>query len=189
MTLEEYHEEVTKLLVKILAGPDFGFEMDSFPSIDHDEIFLKARIPRDDLTLCQYAAHFDYFMPLSDVAYSSHGLNVPLDSRGGEVRAYAQFVPERKEYFQPFRQTDRIRLIRARIDKYFDLRFLNEQNILVEHFPAHHWDKVVEMCDDWANPWRWYRLPERENEDQVRDYFGEEMSWIFVWQACYSRAL
>jgi len=189
MTLDEYHEEVTKLLVKILAGPDFGFEMACFPSIDHDEIFLKLRLPRDDTTLSQYAAHFGYFMPLSDVAYNGLSLDVQLDSLGREVRAYAQFVPERMDCFQAFRQIDRIRLIRARIDKYFDVQLLLDQNILVEHFPTHHWDSVVEMCDAWANPWRWYQLPERENEDHVRDYFGEEISWIFVWQACYSRAL
>jgi hypothetical protein len=189
MTLEEYHEQVTALLTKILAGPDFGLELESFPSIDHDEIFLKMRFPAGHQTLAQYAAHFGYVMPLSDAAYKNLDMDVPLDSYGREVRATAQFDPEKSEYFQGFRQVDRIRLLRARVGRYFDLDLLVQQHILAEHFAVHHWDQVVAMCDGWANPWLWYQLPERRYEDVVRDYFGEEISWIFVWQACYSRAL
>merc|ERR1719310_1767529 len=32
-------------------------------------------------------------------------------------------------------------------------------------------------------------MPDPCHEEVVRDYFGEEVSWIFVWQACYTRAL
>eukprot|EP00746_Dinoflagellata_sp_MGD_P126438 gnl/MRDRNA2_/MRDRNA2_61279_c0_seq1.p1 gnl/MRDRNA2_/MRDRNA2_61279_c0~~gnl/MRDRNA2_/MRDRNA2_61279_c0_seq1.p1 ORF type:complete len:711 (+),score=91.08 gnl/MRDRNA2_/MRDRNA2_61279_c0_seq1:289-2133(+) len=128
-------------------------------------------------------------MPLSDAVYKNLDMDVPLDSYGREVRATAEFDPEKSGNFQCFRQVDRIRLLRAQIDRYFDLDLLLQQNILAEHFPAHHWDEVVEMCDGWANPWLWYQLPEQQYEDVVRNYFGEEISWIFVWQACYSRAI
>merc|ERR1719453_2221754 len=120
MKVEDYHYAVCSLLMELLVGPHFGLEVEAFPSIDGDEMFVKMRLPRDDVTLSQYAAHFSYTMPISDQAYESINMQVPHFA-DHDVRAHTQFILGQGNFFQPFRPSDRIRLLRARLDKYVDL--------------------------------------------------------------------
>lgn len=189
MTFEDYSNEVCKLLVELLRGPNFGCKLHTFPSIDHEEVFLKISLPRDDEVLKQYAISFAYILPLSDTAYEGLNQPVPKDSDGVEMRAHTPFVHSRDTYFAKFRQVDRMRLLRARIDKYIDLSELMKQDIVAEHFPPHNWSEVSKMYEGVADLKVWYRIPDKNNEDSIRDYFGEETAWMFVWQACYARAL
>jgi hypothetical protein len=189
MKFEDYHNAVCKLLLMLFAGKNFGLTMNSFPSIDDDEVFLILRLPRADNALSNYAAHFAYSMPLSDAAYERVGLQVPKDKEGYDVRAYAQFIFDRDADFAPFRQADKLRLLRAQMEKYINVNQLMVQKVLAFRFPGHYWREIVNLSKDFANPWHWYRMPDHNHEDRVRDYFGEEVAWMFVWQACYARAL
>merc|ERR1719420_608452 len=45
------------------------------------------------------------------------------------------------------------------------------------------------MSDGWGNHFLWYHIPTLDMDDMVRDYFGEKVAWMFVWQSCYARML
>merc|ERR1719161_3532266 len=45
------------------------------------------------------------------------------------------------------------------------------------------------MSHGWANRGLWMYLPSEKNDDIVRDYFGETVAWMFVWQSFYARCL
>jgi hypothetical protein len=189
MKFEAYHNAVCQLLLRILSGPHFGLHMTTFPSVDYDEVFLTLRLPRAGDALSKYAAHFSYSMPVSDAAYETIEETVLKDTEDNEVRAYAQYLLDRQTDFELFRQADKLRLIRAQMEKYINLNQMMVQKVLSLRFPAHYWKEVVDLSQDFGNPWYWYRMPDRNHEDRVRDYYGEEVAWMFVWQACYVRAL
>lgn len=189
MNFEDYSCAVRTLLIKLLAGPKFALNMEKFASYDLDEVFLTIRLPRKEDGLRQYAAHFSYSMPLSDFAYEKIGIHVPRDSEGKKMRTYAHFIPDYRDYFENFRQADKLRLLDAQLEKYINVEALMKQNVLADHFTSHYWRTVDDMGEEWGNPWKWYKMPKHHNEDKVRDYFGEEVAWIFVWQTMYCRAL
>lgn len=189
MTHAEYSKAVCDLLTETLAGPLFGLEVEAFASVDHDEAFLKMRLPSEGETVEQYAVHFRYQVALSDIAYEKVNTMVPRNIHGDEVRAYAPYVANDAGLFQPFRSVDRIRLIAARLNRFIDVSELMKQQVLAEHFAVHEFEVVNELVETWANPRLWYRFPEKNLEDRIRDYFGEEVAWLFVWQTFFMQQL
>jgi len=185
MTKVEYNQVVCELLADVIGGDAFGLEVSSFPSVDHDEVFLKLRMPVDNDNLAQYASMARYRMALADDAYEKVGLCVPQNVYGEPVRACTPYVPNDSGLFVPFRFVDRLRLLCARLNHHLDLNELMNQQVIAEHFPAHELDEVNSICKEWANPRHWYKLPERGLEDRIRDYFGEEVAWLFVWQSFF----
>jgi len=193
MTVLEYHEVVRQLLAELLSGPMFGLETEVEMTPHGEEICLNLRVPhsnREESCPMQYAAHYHYRLPLSDKAYKMIGMEPCFDAtNGGVVHAHAEFLPEYAEFFQPLRQVDRLRLLMAHLQKYINLTALESQGVISEHFPTHDWEKVKAFGQDWANPRKWFRLPSNEHTDQIRDYFGEEVTWMYFWHAEYTRAL
>jgi len=80
-------------------------------------------------------------------------------------------------------------LLRARLNRFIDLTELMNQNVLAEHFCPHNSKEVRELCDDWANLRLWWKPPKREFEDRIKEYFGAEVAWLFVWQRYFIVAL
>jgi len=190
MTHCEYSKKVCDLLTETLSGPLFGLEVSAFSSVDQDEAFLKVKMPENEETLKQYAMHFRYQVPLSNKSYEKLEAEVPKNMTGEEVRAYtAYIVTTENDLFMPFRSVDRIRLIAARLNRFIDISELMKQQVLAEHFAVHELQVVNDLVERWANPRLWYRFPDRSLEDRIRNYFGEEVAWLFVWQAFFMRQL
>jgi hypothetical protein len=187
MTFEEYQAEVRKLLIETLIGPAFGLEVAVAPSVDHDEIFVRLNLPHNEGTLGQFAQNFEYRMPLSDHAYKEIGQKITPAEK--ERRAVSGFLAEHAECYQPFRHIDRMRMLKARLDRYLDLNELCNQGIVVAHFMPHSYKEVQAMCKNWANPFCWFEIPSHGFDDSIRNYFGEEVAWMFVWQTYFTRAL
>lgn len=188
MTFEKYADAVCALLMEIFNSERFGLELEAFPSVDHDEVYLKMRLPNLE-AVRQMAAHQQYLIPLSNKAYKKAGIDVPVNCYRQEVRCFAPFLPNQEELFTSFKSLDRVRMIRARIDKFIDLGELMFQNILAEAFVPHQIDEAQHLAADWGNPLLWYRLPSHKCEDRVRNYFGEELAWLFLWQGYFMRSL
>lgn len=189
MTHEEYSKAVCDILTEALAGDHFGLEVEAFASVDHDEAFLKLKLPANSEAIELYAMHFRYQVPLSDKAYEKLDMEVPRNIHGDEVRAYTAFIANNAELFMPFRSVDRIRLIAARLARFLDISALMKQQVIAEHFAVHEVETVNKLVDDWANPKLWYQFPDRGLEDRIRDYFGEEVAWLFVWQNYFMHQL
>jgi hypothetical protein len=189
MNREEYLSEVRKLLIELLVGSHFGLMAKVAPSVDGDELLVKLSLPANNSTIQQYAANVGYKMPLSDVAYERIQQEICRDSLGTKMRAVAEFVPEYSQYFQPFTTLDRIVLLKARLDKFIDWGGMLSQGVISGHFPLHNYTEVMAMCQTWANPCSWFWLPTHEVDHSVRNYFGDEVAWMYVWQAYFTKGL
>merc|ERR1719428_1861654 len=189
MTSEEYQNAIRKLLAETFTGRHFGLMLTSDPSADHDEIFVKLSIPRHNNTIDRYAGNLSYHMPLNDASYARIHKKVKKDADLNLTRAFAEFFPEHKDSFEPFREIDYVRLLKARLDKYINLNALGSQGVVTEHFVPHNYTEVQSMCETWANAQTWYRIPTHDNDDKIRNYFGEEVAWMFVWNVHYVRWL
>jgi len=189
MTFEQYHEVMRNLLAKTFTGSRFGLVLGSDPSVDHDEIFVKLSVPRHNNTIGQYAGNLSYMMPLSDSTYDRVGKHIKQDADLNVTRAFTEFFPEHKDDFESFREIDIVRMLKARLDKHLNLTALCKQGLVVAHFSPHNYIEVQAMCETWANVWQWYRIPTHDNDDRIRNYFGEEVAWMFVWNVHYVRWL
>lgn len=189
MTSERYQDAMRKLLAETFTSQHFGLMISADPSADHDEIFVKLSVPRHNDTIAQYAGNLSYQMPLSDTTYQRIGKQVKMDAEQNHTRAFTEFFPECKDSFEPFRPIDFIRLLKARLDKHLNLTALCDQGVVVAHFAPHTYSEVRSMCETWANVWKWYRIPTHDHDDKIRNYFGEEVAWLFVWKVHFVRWL
>eukprot|EP00746_Dinoflagellata_sp_MGD_P068608 gnl/MRDRNA2_/MRDRNA2_28213_c0_seq1.p1 gnl/MRDRNA2_/MRDRNA2_28213_c0~~gnl/MRDRNA2_/MRDRNA2_28213_c0_seq1.p1 ORF type:complete len:895 (-),score=119.75 gnl/MRDRNA2_/MRDRNA2_28213_c0_seq1:94-2778(-) len=191
MSREAFILNIRKLVVELLVGPNFGLNVKVTPSVDHDELVMKLSIPKKNSSILQYAANVGYKMPLSNAAYERIGSSIIKDKYGTEMRAVTEFVPEHSDCFEHFSRIDRLVLLRARLDRFLDLDGLHRQGVISAHFPLHNYTEVVSMREGWANPWRWFQLPTSDYRahNSVRNYFGEEVAWMFVWHSYFTRAL
>lgn len=189
MNQETYILTIRQVIMDLLVGPHFGLAVTVTPSADKDELLLRLSIPENNSTLEQYAANAGYKMPLSDAAYTRIGNKITQDVFGTEMRAVTEFEPKHPECFQRFTKLDRLVLLRARLDKFLDLDALLRQHVISGHFPLHDYRQVHAMCRSWANPWKWFMLPTHDADHSVRNYFGEEIAWMFVWQTYFTKAL
>jgi hypothetical protein len=187
MNVEEYQETVRALLLEFLAGPCLGLELEAFLSGGHEEVFLRLRLPSDDSTLRSVASEVHYLMPLNDEAYKAAQMAVPQDKHGNRIHAHAEYSSQHAEWFMDFRDVDRVRLLLHRMEKYLNIEELVTQNVLTAHFPAHHWQDIIKLSDRSSSQLLF--IPSPDMDSMVRDYFGEKVAWMFVWQAYYARML
>merc|ERR1719171_2093455 len=119
-------------------------------------------------------------MPLTDATYGKYAESgrTPRNRYGDKVYAFAEFR-QHLGLYQPFRDADRYRLLVGRLERFIDLGELVRQNVLAEHFVPHVHDQIQDLGCEWASLSHCYRVPRPELEDKIRDYFGEEVAWIF----------
>jgi len=188
MTFESYAAEARNLLEEMLTSSSFGFELESFRPTEKDKLCWRLRLPSGD-AVSQYAAHYHYRMSLNDTAYERLQMDVPRNSDGAKVHAFLPFMPKWADRYRKFQQGDRLKLMHMRIDRHVNLQALRRQNVLVQFFAAHSLEHLNLLCEKWANIRRAYRFPKFEHAELVRDYFGERIAFMFLWQRYYMSAL
>lgn len=188
MTFESYASEARKLLEEMLTSSSFGFELEPFRTAEKDKLCWRLRLPPGD-AVCQYAAHYHYRMSLNDTVYERLQVDVPRNNDGDKVYAFLPYMPKWADIFKKFHQGDRLKLMLMRIDRHVNLHALKKQNVLVQFFAAHSLEHVNLLCKKWANIRRFYRFPKFAHMELVKNYFGESIGFMFLWQRYYMSGL
>lgn len=199
MPLEDYKDTVRMILADLFASKHFGLDIQAFTSIDGDEHFWMVWFPED--VVKQVATIQRYRMPITDDAYARAKIpwkaqgaledaRVPRNDAGNPVYAYTSYMKSRFELFQGFSSSDRFKLLSKQIDNYVSMETLREQNVVNTVFVPHSHAHVEAFSKKWANPWVWHRFTAFvEHENRIRRYFGEQLTWIYIWQDFYKNAL
>jgi len=203
ITKKQFHHEVFTEIVKILGGERNGFQLDTTPSIDNDELILMIGLT-DPQAKMNLADAEELTVKLSEGLYTATGTQLPTSTKvyssdvgnfeqrpdkeldGAPISnthaAYLNFSCKRSAKFEEIGHLNCIRLIRRRLVKFIHMNELVEQGITSQWFPVHHWDDLDELRKKgWNDPLRTFQWPNEARCDAVNEYFGPEMAFFFHW--------
>eukprot|EP00930_Biecheleria_cincta_P096180 TRINITY_DN88055_c0_g1_i1.p1 TRINITY_DN88055_c0_g1~~TRINITY_DN88055_c0_g1_i1.p1 ORF type:complete len:823 (-),score=92.88 TRINITY_DN88055_c0_g1_i1:94-2562(-) len=188
VSMVDYQEKVRTKFMDLLMRSHLI--LSSFDSIDGDEVFLKVGLNRHGSIIKELAERYKYHMPYCAEAYEhmppwgNLGGGAPMKNHSGHfVYAYDNFSTTNAALFQPFRDIDEIRLILMRLDRWVNLHEMMRQKVFIGYFPAISPRLLRRLCNTWANPYRLLSLPRKSPEFEVREYFGEEVAFFFLWMS------
>lgn len=188
MTVYEYHVQARKLIISILSM-DLKLACAAEPSHHADEVILTVSIRPDPAELRRVAAQMRYQLPLSDKAYAQAETKLVRSADGQEIRGHSAFIQRFSDYFEPFRPVDGERMLKTRVDHHINMVALEEQGVLLHYFLPHSQAAVHQLTERWANVGFWYYLPSHKIDVHLKDYFGEDMAWMYVWQTHFTQCL
>mmetsp|Transcript_98640 Transcript_98640/g.205644 ORF Transcript_98640/g.205644 Transcript_98640/m.205644 type:complete len:878 (-) Transcript_98640:281-2914(-) len=195
VTQSVYQKVVRTKILRDLHS--LGLTLLTFESIDGDESYLKIGIDPRGGPLRHMAACYRYHLPLTREAYqdvknarTGHADGVPAKNADGlEVMAYHEYTENlwNRGVLQQFREVDIIRIVTRSITDHFNLDEMVKQKVISRWFVAANYDRTVTLSEKWVRSW-WFCLPS-DPDECVREYFGEEVTFFFLFFAFYIRML
>lgn len=164
-----------------------GFKVHCFESGDGDEIFMVLDIT-DAEVLSQMAMRYRYNLPYRGEVYKEMKMmppEPPTSSFGNILCAYGEYEGTNKHELQDFRRIDKIRIMKTRINHKMALETLLEKKIISAYFPVQDQENDAELHREWIQVWG---LSAR-TPDLIRDAFGEEITFFFLWLEYYTAML
>lgn len=196
-----YQSIVRETIVRILS--EAGLKLTAFQSIDKDEVFVKIALPLDGETVRRLATRYKYQVPYTLQAYQNakdsvsvvstaafNEDNIPRNKKGMDIFAYGAYGGQENDAdLSDLRPIDVDRLLIMYLDEWMDLSALESQNVIAKHFPAASYDQVMNLHAVWSD-WRLMtNFPSHDAEEEVREYFGEKITFFFHWFSFYTAFL
>eukprot|EP00927_Polykrikos_kofoidii_P071020 TRINITY_DN67361_c0_g1_i1.p1 TRINITY_DN67361_c0_g1~~TRINITY_DN67361_c0_g1_i1.p1 ORF type:complete len:835 (-),score=142.37 TRINITY_DN67361_c0_g1_i1:112-2616(-) len=194
-----YQEVIRAKLVELLTN--HGFKLETALTLDNDEIIMKICVPRDGEILATWAHNNHYLVPVKPQMYKDMppeghfypGGDMPKNVDGVSVPAYveydATFAEEHAGMLEPFKEVDEIRLIMMHLDHYVNVSELVDQNIISRLFYCSKYNTLIHMYAHWAKMSNFWHIPSYQDDDMLRDYFGEQITFKFLFLAYFIRAM
>lgn len=192
VTNSQYQNFVRNKFLQICY--ECGFRTEAFKSVDEDEIFLKINLDRCGEVIKQLAAKFDYGMPLRSTTYGQWTVfgeraTVPKDDHGRPVVAHQAYDPSLADIYEPFREIDALRIVMHRLSELVKGLEMEKQGVVVSRFPAAKHRVMMHLLENLAWYKNVFKLPREADADLLREYFGEQVAFFFLWFGFYIRAL
>eukprot|EP00929_Paragymnodinium_shiwhaense_P076601 TRINITY_DN393_c0_g1_i1.p1 TRINITY_DN393_c0_g1~~TRINITY_DN393_c0_g1_i1.p1 ORF type:complete len:760 (+),score=181.13 TRINITY_DN393_c0_g1_i1:92-2281(+) len=207
----EYFETHRKAVVKILAGPQAGYTLDTMKSIDGDELFLKIKLDNNEL-VGMILDRMDMPMHISPSLYTIDKIKAPdftelqsefkdpknmcptIQMSGGvfsgddHCSAYTAFtmVKKGKNFFDDFTDDMYVHAARRRLEELIKPQVLIDQEVLGQYFPVHQWDQVLALHEVGFTQLRFMSY---EGQNLLFRYMGCEVAYFFHWFTFYTIAL
>jgi len=196
VTMKVYQKVIRDNIKELLRT--HGFKASTSKSTDNDEILLKIWLAKDQEVLKTFAHNDGYELPATDAAYEGMkpeghfyaGNQAPRLWDGNSVPAYIKYdVAMQPGVVHPFRPIDEIRLVMSHLDNFLNIPELVDQKILVRHFYPSSYEEISNLHDRWGSLSRMLQYPDYQDDDEIRDFFGERIAFFFNWLTFFSRSL
>jgi hypothetical protein len=105
------------------------------------------------------------------------------------VAACSPFLKSQQANFEAFSEVDEIRLIGQQMNSWLKMEELEAQGIIVTSYPAATFASVMELQTKWASMSKVFSVPDYNNDDCIRGYFGEKIAFFFQWTTFFVRGL
>merc|ERR1719326_1009614 len=123
-------------------------------------------------------------------------MNVPLkeehactNDEGDAVSAYMEYSEEYDEYFAPFTKIQAIRLLRRRVGEDVNVKQMKQQGVVTNFFIKGSYTESKVLADNLCSFPRMLCLPDNNEAQVVRDYFGEKLGLWSLWVSKTLRGL
>lgn len=206
--------EVRAALLKDLhrGGRDMGFSVEAFSSIDRDEIFLCISLTDDELVKSFVVnSHMD--LQLKPEMVDRLGVGTCSDDSAvvppfirydpwAVTQLYKQGVIEDddpRQMFETYTARDpkgcllssleRFRVIYRRLSDCFDLDTAKSKGIIVDWYPAHSRNRLRRLALIWGNMKLITDFTFQQPINEINNYFGTRVSFMFAWNGVYCKAL
>lgn len=188
-----YQEVVRRKYLDVLSAS--GVEVNSFTSIDCDEVFWQLTMKRQGKALQHLAERYSYRMPIAksaflgfaDETFPTSVFGEPLRNDDGYmVSPYVEYSKEFAESIQEFRHVDEIRILHRRLGEWVDIAALVEQGVLTMQFIPRSQSLHRKLA---KSVWSLRQVFSHDHIHFLRDFFGEEIAFYFCWFRYYILAL
>eukprot|EP00930_Biecheleria_cincta_P074854 TRINITY_DN6206_c0_g1_i1.p1 TRINITY_DN6206_c0_g1~~TRINITY_DN6206_c0_g1_i1.p1 ORF type:complete len:860 (-),score=135.36 TRINITY_DN6206_c0_g1_i1:195-2486(-) len=195
-TVAEFQADIRGRFLEILE--EGGITATQFPSIDGDEDFLKVYLAPDGQNIRQMAETLRYSMPYKEEKYRELKANGPYKGHepeknddGNVVVAYGTYTCAKGDDFEEFKFIDTVRVLEQYLARRVSLEAMEMEGVILQYFPC---PKAKEMeylyleesnlqrCKNWA-------LPNHDNANKIRDYFGEDIAFLYCFYAYLIRSM
>lgn len=198
MSMRDYQTLVRRKVVDCLKTA--GLLVETFESVDGDEIFVKVALPSDGETTKALAERFQYTLPFKADAYrkteaygSMKGGNPPQNRYKDAVPAYAAVTKTLDGRLEKFSNIDLARIVRIRVNIDFNLDDMVTQKVLSRYFTGACYNDMQHLSESWTpnskNKLRIFAIPRNRYDDEIRNYFGEQVAYVFVFMSRFVDAL
>jgi hypothetical protein len=75
------------------------------------------------------------------------------------------------------------------LQNYMSIPELMSQNIVARYFYPATFEQQMRLGNEWANMGKVLEFPDYGDDDLIRDFFGEQITFLFNWVAFFTRSL
>jgi len=216
-SIEEQPPSVTDACIALIQDlhtslPKMGFDVKTFSSVDKDEVFMAISLQRMDIG-SSYLLRSSAALQIKQSVVAKVGIDQPPDEIASSPpwirydprmveRLHAAGVLEKndpRDLYCTFHGRDeegviingseRIRIIYKALSQHLDLDYAMAHGLLVNWYPAHNPNWIVKFWATWGS---WRSLKDFsfvQPLQQMTEYFGSRVSFIFGWNGLYCKAL
>lgn len=210
-SLDTTVRDLSKLVISSifrLLQEHLGLLIKPFLSADQDQIFVLIKASEHNLKV--QADLIDYKLQLNEEAIGISKFKekkdfqlvlpyAPFEKSNGRSAGNINFDGDTENLYQRynaegmpraegelFKFIDRVRIVKSMLSDTFLFSSLYNKRILTSEFPLHSIPALNQLKSEWAS---FLSLLKSQPLDQIREYFGEELTLYFAWLDFYSKWL
>eukprot|EP00933_Yihiella_yeosuensis_P024622 TRINITY_DN1908_c1_g1_i2.p1 TRINITY_DN1908_c1_g1~~TRINITY_DN1908_c1_g1_i2.p1 ORF type:complete len:406 (+),score=52.27 TRINITY_DN1908_c1_g1_i2:130-1347(+) len=192
MPMADYQMIVRRRFLEVIR--DIGIQASPYETIDQDEVIVRLSFDPHGQVLQILAEKQKYKMPFVEEVYEELeplgrlAGGRPMENRlGVSVVGYGTYKIETAHEFEPFRLVDQIRIMRGWLNDWMDLGEMQAQGVISLWCLSDRQEELENLRQEYS--FLDCIRPCHVRDGQIRDYYGEEIAFLFSFATYFTRSL